>query len=240
MLTARDLAIKLYTRPLAQAIIRKGVGLSGRDLRASNRYLSEPGVRGLHIGAGGNIREGWLNTNWYPIRPWGARAIFMDATAQFPLPDNAFDYIFTEHMIEHVPYAGGLSMLRESFRVLKPGGKLRISTPDMAFLMDLLAPSLTPLQEAYVGWASENFLRNGEPPTALSVVNNFVRDWGHAYIYDRATIESALAQVGFVDITPFQVNESDDTELRGIDHPDRFPGDYLQLESMIYQATKPS
>ena len=63
--------------------------------------------------------------------------MYLDATQTFPLPDCSFDYIFSEHMIEHVTYQNGKRMILECYRVLKPGGLLRISTPDLSFLVDL-------------------------------------------------------------------------------------------------------
>jgi predicted SAM-dependent methyltransferase len=57
-----------------------------------------------------------------------------------------FDYVFSEHMIEHVSYAEGLLMLRECLRVLKPGGRIRIATPSLEVLLDLYKPSKTPIQ----------------------------------------------------------------------------------------------
>lgn len=212
-----------------------------RDRLLIQQYFAEHAFRCLQIGAGFNVRPGWLNTNWYPISLRNKGTIFLDAVERFPFPDASIDRIFSEHMIEHVPFNGAHSMLLESFRVLKPGGKIRISTPDMAFLMALLAPKLTRMQQEYITYASVTFLKHGQPHTALSVVNNFVRDWGHTYIFDRPTLEALLAEVGFVAITPCEVNESDDPELAGIEFPERMPNsDFLQLETMSYEATKPA
>ena len=61
----------------------------------------------------------------------------IDITKKFPFVSSTFDYVFSEHMIEHIKYQDGLKMLNESFRVLKPSGKIRISTPDLQFLLDL-------------------------------------------------------------------------------------------------------
>ena len=41
-------------------------------------------------------------------------------------------------MIEHISYKDGKNMIRECFRVLKNNGYIRISTPDINFLFELL------------------------------------------------------------------------------------------------------
>ncbi len=46
---------------------------------------------------------------------------------QMPLPDNSFDWVFCNHVLEHVPDDG--KALREIFRVLKPGGKAILQVP---------------------------------------------------------------------------------------------------------------
>ncbi len=237
--TPASVAKNIYHNPLIQGALRESIKVIGRDRLTISRYLKSNPVRRLQIGAGANIRPGWLNTNWYPILLFARQSVFLDATKRFPLPDASFDYIFSEHMIEHVPYDGGLAMLRECLRVLKPGGKLRIATPDMAFVVDLLNPQRTPQQEAYIKWAAASFLPADIPATPISVVNNFVRDWGHVYIYDKATLADSLEKAGFVGITPFKVSESDDPELAGIDNCGRMPDGFMQLESMTFQASKP-
>ncbi len=228
----------LATKP-GQALIRKGVELGGRDRRALRHYLRDHPVAGLQIGAGGHLLDGWLNTNFYPIPVRNPGTLFLDATKRFPIADGVFDYVFSEHMIEHVSHAGGQNMLRECFRVLKPGGRIRLSTPDMAFLTGLLAEEPSPLQAAYLAWASAEFLHDGRPHTALSVVDHFLRGFGHVFIYDRATLERSLAAAGFAEITAWRVNESGDPMLRSLEHADRFPEGFLQLETMTCEAVKP-
>lgn len=211
----------------------------GVDRRTTHQYLAANAVRKLQIGAGKNIRDGWLNTNWYPVRPFSTSTIFLDATRSFPLPDNSFDYVFSEHMIEHVPYEGGLNMLVECFRVLRPGGVLRIATPDMAFLTGLMDSDLSDLERSYIEWSAEQFLSSSRPASGLAVANNFLRAWGHTFIYDRATMRSALQFAGFVEVAERAVNESAEHELAGIDNTDRMPDGFLALESMTFEARKP-
>jgi predicted SAM-dependent methyltransferase len=77
---------------------------------------------------------GWLNTDYEPELPI---VMHLDASQRFPFREATFDYIFSEHVIEHISYWDGMKMLAECFRVLKGSGKVRISTPDLAFLVDL-------------------------------------------------------------------------------------------------------
>ena len=235
----RSAIASIYRNKGVQAIIHASVALSGRDRRRMRQYFRDHSVLKLQIGSGLNERSDWLNTNWYPIKPIGQKSVFLDACRRFPFEDNKFDYISSEHMIEHVSYLGGFNMLQECFRVLRPGGRIRIATPDFDFLIKLLAPELSELERAYIAWSAKLFLPPHQPHTALAVVNNFVRDWGHKFIYDRATLEDALRRVGFVDIKSFAINESDDSVLRGIENPARLPEGFLQLESMTYEAVKP-
>jgi predicted SAM-dependent methyltransferase len=198
-------------------------------------YLRQAGEKKLHLGCGGNILQGWLNSDYFPVRP---DILHLDATKTFPLPADSFDYIFSEHMIEHISYNDGLVMLRESFRVLKAGGKIRLSTPNIKFLIDLYAEPKSPLQSDYIAWATEKFIKTTEKSDTL-VINNFVRDWGHKFIYDPKTLTSSLEMAGFTQVESFEINRSNDTALMDLENTARMPPGFLQLESFTLEARKP-
>ena len=44
--------------------------------------------------------------------------------------DGQFDYVFSGHMLEHVPYERALAAVGEFMRVLRPGGLLFLYLPD--------------------------------------------------------------------------------------------------------------
>ncbi len=63
-----------------------------------------------------------------------------DITKKFPMDDGVIEEIFSAATLEHLrkPHVDGV--LREFFRILKPGGLLRVSTPDIeAIARGLLA-----------------------------------------------------------------------------------------------------
>ena len=96
------------------------------------KYVKLHQAKRLHLGASNNALDGWLNTDIFPNH---SSIVYLDATKRFPFKDNTFDYILSEHMIEHVEYRAAIAMLRESFRTLKPGGRVRVATPDLRVLL---------------------------------------------------------------------------------------------------------
>lgn len=100
-------------------------------------------------------------------------------------------------MIEHVSYTNGFEMLSECHRVLKNNGKIRISTPNLQFLIDLYQDNKSELQIEYIKWTTNKFIRYSPYPDDTFVINNFVRDWGHLFIYDEKTLQSLLERAGF-------------------------------------------
>jgi predicted SAM-dependent methyltransferase len=205
-------------------------------------YLNSNEIRKLHIGCGNHYLEGWLNTDYLPFLN---KSILMDATRTFPFDSNIFDYIFTEHMIEHITYSQGGLMLSECFRVLKSGGQLRISTPDLHFLIDLYKENKSELQIDFIKHSSNQWIRNSphykNAPNfhETFVINNYVRAWGHQFIYDESVLCNLLEKVGFVKISRVYVSESQDMVLQNLENVSRKPPGLIDLESLVIECAKP-
>jgi predicted SAM-dependent methyltransferase len=210
-------------------------------LRPSNRriireYLQSEGPKRLQLGCGGeHIMKGWLNTD---IRASG-RVAYLDATTKFPLPDNVFDLAYSEHMIEHIPYEGGVNMLSEIFRVLRPGGKVRIATPDFVFLKALHREDPGPLEKEYIAYNAELWCPGAPPDGAMFVINNFFRNWGHQFIYDQASMTYAMKSCGFAQVKRQPLLQSDTEDFRNLEFVSRMRVGFLELETMVMEATKP-
>jgi predicted SAM-dependent methyltransferase len=195
--------------------------------------LPEP--KKLNIGAGPNPLPGWLNVDIEPHHD----VIKMDATKQFPFEDGTFSHIFSEHAIEHLEQWGAENMLRESYRVLRPGGRIRIATPDNEFLRALQQPPYTTLQRNYISWACHHFAPNA-PACGATVDDFFRRSWGHQHIYDGPALWAMMRTAGFVDPVRCALQESEDRELQSLHNPTRMPEGFLNLETMTIEARKPA
>jgi predicted SAM-dependent methyltransferase len=207
------------------------------DNRIIKRYLSVNRIRKLQVGTGENSLEDWINSD---IDAYSNNKIYLDASTPFPIEDSTFDYVFSEHMIEHITYQEGLKMLSECYRILFPGGKLRITTPNLQFLFELYKSNKSELQNEYIKWSAK---KNNIPSTTdfadTFVINNFFRKWNHKFIYDEKLLRCVLKKIGFTDIKKYHLNESDDEQLRGLENENRMPPGFLELETIVLEGTKP-
>ena len=185
-------------------------------------YLARDGFHGLHIGCGPNYKDGWVNTDvLIPRLPWskpaGTEAVQdfpLDLTQPLPFPDESLDAIYGEHVIEHIEKDDALAFFGEARRVLKPGGVLRLSTPDLdgtcrVFLR--LDPDVDPnAYEPY--WFEEEW-------SPEFWINATFRFWGHLFLWNFKLFEKELLEAGFDSVWRVEKGEtqSDLPELQGIE-----------------------
>ena len=211
-----------------------------RRNRTARTYLASPGKKRLQIGAGPTLLEGWLSTD---IAPRSEAVVFLDATRPFPFESGVFDYIYSEHMIEHISWDDGLSMLRECKRVLKPGGTVRIATPDLEVLLGLYTGKYaSPAGDKYIRWITDTFLEQVRVYEPSFVINNAFRNWGHQFLYDGRLMEMAMREAGLTNITRLRPGESKHPDLQGIESHGRNVADeeMATFETMVHEGDRPA
>jgi len=228
--------------PVVEQLARSAWSGSHRVLRPRRlqRYLNETdGVR-LMIGSGATGRPGWLATDLTPMR---SDALFLDASKPFPFETDSVDRIYSEHMIEHVDFAAGQAMLRECFRVLKPGGRFRIATPDFDIFVGLVNGPLGDDARRYVSTSNR---RNGGVPEnevndPIYAVNRMFSGHGHRFLYSEKLVQQCLSGLGFENVTRFNVGESADPEFNDIeDHGNRIDDQSNRFQTLVVEAEKPA
>lgn len=202
------------------------------------RYLSSNEIKKLQLGAGSSFLDGWLGTD---IVPQSDNIAFLDATKPFPFDDDIFDCIYSEHMIEHISWHEALSMLLECKRVLKPGGSIRIATPDLEILIGIYNGSNHPLSKRYIQWITDKFIPDINIYNASYVINNAFRNWGHQFLYDGNLLEILMLEAGFTDIVRCSPGESDNEHLRGIgSHGQNVDNNEMaSFETMVFEGKCP-
>jgi predicted SAM-dependent methyltransferase len=217
--------------------IRSAIRIARRRKQIET-YLRTHSVRKLQLGTGSNVLEGWLNSDIHRFE--GAnRIVYLDARQRFPLPDESFDLVFCEHMLEHIDYADGLRCLRECRRVLRPGGRIRVATPSLRRLADLYRADPTEEQKRYVQWAVDTFVDDADAPLPGFVLNNFLRSWGHRFVYDEDTLRHALERAGFAHVEQRRVGESGDPQLVGLERHLDETAEFNEYETIVFEGRRP-
>jgi len=82
----------------------------------------------LNLGCGSAFHPDWINIDFHNH---GGSVLAYDLRLGIPLPDATVDVVYHSHVLEHFTREGGVTFLTECFRVLRPGGLLRIAVPDL-------------------------------------------------------------------------------------------------------------
>ncbi|WP_165930230.1 class I SAM-dependent methyltransferase [Flavobacterium ranwuense] len=208
-----------------------------------DNYIRNNDVKKMQIGCGSNYLEGWLNTDLN----YNDKVTFLDAGTKFPIESETFDYVYSEHLFEHLEVEEQLNMLEESFRVLKKGGVMRIATPSLEFLFKLYANPNTQENKHYVNWAVENIPNLRIVNNSIVdieeqycyVINNFFKAWGHQMIHNYTSIEKLALQCGYSQVINCNVGESNYEMLRNIEkHGAIIPEEINLIETMVVEIVK--
>jgi predicted SAM-dependent methyltransferase len=156
------------------------------DARFRNRRGFAPAYRParvlLDLGSGDNPAGGVGNPDWIhcDCRPFPCVEVVADVRA-LPFPERHADEVRASHVIEHFDLDEVPAVLREWARVLKPGGRLTVITPDLAFMCREYAAG-----RMSAGAVSMNLLGTGGWPENV-----------HRSLWDRVSLTMALEAQGF-------------------------------------------
>jgi len=82
----------------------------------------------LNLGCGLDKKPDFINVD---LREEVQPDIVHDLEKKLPFPDCSVDEIIAKDVLEHFSFRKVRQILRDWFRVLKPGGKIYIQTPDL-------------------------------------------------------------------------------------------------------------
>ncbi len=165
---------------------------SPRDRKA---YFATASDCRINIGAGRNILPGWLNVDAKP-RPGG---VWLDASRAWPFASATFSAALCEHMIEHVPKPLAQFILDETLRTLKPGGWLRVVTPDLSLFASHVLNAGDAGDDDYLDFLAT--FNKVDKVNWCDAINIIFREYSHVYIWTVDELSSAMTRAGFTNLT---------------------------------------
>lgn len=134
----------------------------------------------LNLGCGNILLDGFINVDLY--NP--SADVEMDI-AHLTYPDNYADLIYSCHTLEHFHFHDGINVLKEWYRVLKPGGIISIETPD--FLA-----------------SCKKFIESDTMQQINMYSHFFAKPWvqgeTHLFLYTETQLRWSLEQTGFINV----------------------------------------
>lgn len=85
-------------------------------------------MRYVNLGCGGRYHPDWINID---MTPTGAEVVRHDLSRGIPLADASCDVIYASHLLEHILHSDAPTFLKECYRVMRPGGVIRVAVPDL-------------------------------------------------------------------------------------------------------------
>jgi predicted SAM-dependent methyltransferase len=86
----------------------------------------------VNVGCGHRFHTDWINLDAMPADP---TILHFNCGQPLPFDTDFVDFVYSSHVIEHLRPNDGLEFLCECHRVLKPGGWIRVATPDFEVLL---------------------------------------------------------------------------------------------------------
>jgi len=135
----------------------------------------------LNLGSGENEMEGYINLD----------AIRGEHIYPLSYPDNSIDEVRASHVLEHFPHGQVLDVLKEWYRIIKPGGSIKIAVPDFEFI-------------------AERYVSNQEVNVQGYVSGGQVNEYDfHKCVFDTNGLTAVLQEAGFTHVIRWVSDHND-------------------------------
>lgn len=191
-----------------------------RVRRSSTAKAASPPHRGgrLHVGAGRERFEDWVNLD---IQDLPGVDVVADVTEGLNFRD--MEAVYAEHFLEHLRIDQAVSFLADCHRALAEGGWLRLSTPNLEWVLmshyDVDAPA------------------DRRRDQAISL-NRAFHGWRHRFLWNQPLLGQALAACGFPEVTWCRYGESHRPEFAGLERHETYDDSDDYPHVLIAEAQK--
>lgn len=211
----------------------------------------------LNLGCGLTAPPGWINVDgsWnarlakYPLIrrvlsrfalvpsgkleiPWSSSILTHDIRKSLPFRDGSVAAIYASHVLEHLYREEGQSLMAESFRILRPGGVLRVVVPDLrAIAEDYLGNGASKNREAAsaslrpADLLNQRLLMRWPSPQSSNLLYRVYSSWqdfhSHKWMYDEDSLVTLFARTGFVEIERRDCYQSRIAHIREVEDASR-------------------
>jgi predicted SAM-dependent methyltransferase len=136
------------------------------------------------------------------------RIIHHNLNYGIPFRKNSLDYIYSSHFLEHIGKKEGEKLIKESFRVLKNGGAIRLVTPNLDEDIRDLEKEIKLYKKSRLGERIQKYF-------IVPALNSSFAF--HRKVYNFEDLERLLGKNGFSEIKKMKRNKGNFPELKKLE-----------------------
>lgn len=147
-----------------------------------------------------------------------------DITKGLPVPENSCNGVYCSHTLEHLSLIDFRQALKNTFKILKPGGIFRCVVPDLEIAAkEYISAINNNDSDASVKFMQTTLLgvekrSRGFKAMASSVLGNS----HHLWMWDRESLRSELEKAGFKNVRECFYGDCEDTVFKYVEDEGRF------------------
>lgn len=196
--------------------------------------------RYVQYGCGFSAPDGWINYDASPTlrferlpllgklytrntQRFPANVQYGDIVSGLPEQPDSCDGLYCSHILEHLSYQDFVKALKNSYKVLKPGGVFRGVVPDLKVAAEEYLASFDKVDAP-----ANDFMRStmlGIETRGKGVLAGLKGLYGnskHLWMWDYQSLQAELTKIGFKTIRPAAFNDAADEHFKLVEEKSRF------------------
>ncbi len=172
---------------------------------------------------------------------WSAEILAHDVRRSLPFTNMSFSAVYASHLLEHLHRVEADRLLKECFRILVPGGVLRLVVPDLLTLVNEYLEWRTLREKRQIAGdrLNERLMLRPEAPTsgnplyrAYSAATDF---HSHKWMYDADSLQQHMGAAGFTKVQEMAYRQSAIDNIEAVERPERV----LDGQGICVEGTRP-
>lgn len=154
-----------------------------------------------------------------------ANVRYGDIIKGLPVKEGSCDGIYCSHVLEHLSLADFRIALKNTYRMLKPGGTFRCVVPDLEqYARDYLSAIDSGDASASIAFVGTRSLLGMEkrPRGIAGLMRTYLGNAHHRWMWDHHSMEAELRHAGFSKIRRCRFNDSADHMFTLVEDASRF------------------
>ena len=146
---------------------------------------------------------------------------YSDIVKGLPIEINSCKGIYCSHILEHLSLNDFRIALKNTYRILQPGGVFRLVLPDLEYYINQYNnnnstdASLLFMQETSLGYEHR-------PKRLKSFISSWIGNSHHFWMWDYKSISQELLNAGFANIQRANYNSSKDSYFKSVEEESRW------------------